>query len=268
MKSRLQEIPRTNYHTHCDHCGHAVGKASDYAEEAVRKGLVSLGFSDHLPFAGDTYYARMPYAEMDEYLQEVAQLKEQYSARLKIYCGFEGEYLRGQTGYYESLLTGGRCDYLILGQHFFEAESGEMGYVYHMDNTAGYEDYSKSIVEAMKTGYFQFVAHPDIIFMNQYPWDLHCERACDILIEGAVKYGFPLEYNANGLRRGKHPFPEGERYLYPHERFWDKVKGTGVEVYVGSDCHDPRQVYDEYVLQAYETMERLGIPVKTELRIA
>ena len=85
-----------------------------------------------------------------------------------------------------------------------------------------------------------------------YGVDIHCERACDIILEGAARYGAALEYNANGFRRGLHRFVDGERYQYPLERFWDQVRDAHIDVYVGSDCHDPGQVYDEFVELAFE----------------
>ena len=53
-----------------------------------------------------------------------------------------------------------------------------------------------------------------------------------------------LEYNANGFRREKKFYPDGTRYQYPHPAFWEMVKGSGARVLVGSDCHNPSQVWD------------------------
>ena len=39
-----------NYHTHTFRCGHAEGNERDYAENASRAGLKTLGFSDHTPY--------------------------------------------------------------------------------------------------------------------------------------------------------------------------------------------------------------------------
>ena len=257
-------IQRVNYHTHCDRCRHARGSAEEYVEEAVRAGVSKLGFSDHMPFYDDRFGLRMPYAELDEYLGEITALREAYRDSLTITRGFEGEYVREDRAYYEKLLAREDCDYLLLGQHFYEKENGELINVYQLPDTRDYEIYAANIVEAMRTGYFRYAAHPDLIFLNDLPWDAHCERACDIIVEGAAKYGFALEYNANGFRRGKKQFSEGERYQYPLDRFWEKVKEAGLSVYVGSDCHDPEQVYDGIVEMACGKLEELGIAVRTD----
>lgn len=256
-------MERVNYHGHCNRCRHANGAAGEYALEAIEKGVVRLGFSDHMPFPDDRFGLRMPYAELQLYLEEIAALKETLKGQLNILCGLEGEFVRKDWKYYESLLANDKCDYLLLGQHFYETAQGEQFNVYNLKDTRQYVAYSENVVEAMKTGYFRYLAHPDVIFINDLAWDIHCERACDILINGALKYHFPLEYNANGLRRGKQMFVDGERYPYPHERFWDKVKNTEIDVYVGSDCHDPAQVYDDFVVMAYEKLDGMGIRVQT-----
>lgn len=262
-----KELERVNYHGHCERCRHARGPARSYVEEARRKGLVRLGISDHMPFADDRFGLRMPYVEMEDYLQEVSALKEEMRGKLEIFCGFEGEYFKEDHKYYEWLLSNRKCEYLLLGQHFFPSSQGELVNAYQIGDTALYEDYSRSVVEAMQTGYFRYAAHPDLIFINDFAWDIHCERACDILIEGAVRYHFPLEYNANGFRRKKQPYAGGERYPYPHERFWEKVKTAGVDVYVGSDCHEPEQVYDDVVVMAYERLEKMGISPRTDWQL-
>lgn len=264
MGTWAEGVERVNYHGHCERCRHARGPAGDYAEEAVRKGLVRLGFSDHLPFPDDRFGLRMPFAELEDYLQEVGDLKVRLQGKLDIRCGFEGEYVRGEWKYYEWLLAHEKCEYLLLGQHFYETGQGDLVNVYQIKDTAQYEQYAAHVAEAMGTGYFRYVAHPDLIFLNNLGWDAHCERACDVIIEGALKYNCPLEYNANGFRRQKQVFLDGERYPYPHERFWDKVAGTGIGVYVGSDCHDPCQVYDDIVVMAYGKLEEKGIVARTD----
>ena len=260
------ELKRVNYHTHCRRCRHARGEASEYAEEAIRKGLSVLGFSDHLPFPFDRYGGmRMPYAELEEYLEEITILKEKLKDRIHILRGFEGEFIKSQTKYYECLLSHDQCDYLIFGQHFFETDNENFLNTYSLDNTEQYEIYAESIVEGMRSGYFRYAAHPDLIFVNDHPWDIHCDRACDIIINGALKYDFALEYNANGPRQGKRLFADGERDMYPYPGFWDKAEGTGIRVYVGSDCHEPEAVYDSYVESAYADLEKRKISVSTEL---
>ena len=264
MAKTIQQIQRVNYHTHCERCRHAKGRAEEYVKEAIRAGVSKLGFSDHMPFYDDRFGLRMPYAELDDYLREITELRRACREKLMIFRGFEGEYVREDNAFYEKLLSREDCDYLLLGQHFYEKAEGELVNVYQLDSTEDYEIYGRNIVEAMRTGYFRYAAHPDLILLNDFPWDIHCERACDSIVEGAVRYGFALEYNANGFRRGKKQYSDGERCPYPHDRFWEKVKEAGISVYVGSDCHEPGQVYDITVETAYGKLQEMGIAVRTD----
>ena len=150
---------RVNYHGHCSRCRHAMGSAREYAEEAQKKGLVRYGFSNHMPYPDNRADLRMPYAELEEYLNEIWELKREFAPQLTILCGLEGEYMEDVREYYESLLAGGKCEYLLLGQHFYKGSDGKMVNVYQMDSTARYEEYSRFVVDAMRTGYFLSLIH-------------------------------------------------------------------------------------------------------------
>ena len=115
----------------------------------------------------------------------------------------------------------------------------------------------------MKTGYFCCVAHPDYMFINSFAWDGNCERACDIIIDAAVKEGCLLEYNANGYRRGVDEFEDGLRLQYPHRRFWERAAGAGVPVLIGSDCHSPEKLYDEFMYLAWLDAKALKLNIVT-----
>lgn len=255
-----------NYHTHTAYCRHAGGTAADYAEEAFEKGLEKLGFSDHLPFPGDPFGYRMPYEEIGAYIADVYREKERYKGRMEILCGFEGEYIRGKEDFYEKLLTGQGCEYLLMGQHMYLDRSGQLCHAAGLSGTEQYTDYAESLAEGMKTGYFCCIAHPDYMFINPFAWDGNCERACDIIIDAAVKEGCCLEYNANGYRRGVDEFEDGLRLQYPHRKFWERAARAGVPVLIGSDCHSPEKLYDAFMDDAWLDAKALGLNIVTDWR--
>ena len=47
--------------------------------------------------------------------------------------------------------------------------------------------------------------------------------------------------------------------MYPHKNFWRKVSNTNIPVIIGSDCHNPAQVWDAAMEQAYRELNELGI---------
>lgn len=251
---------KTNYHTHTDLCRHAQGSAEDYLRSALSAGVSVLGFSDHAAFPDQDYGYRMLYEELPIYFSEVDRLKEAYAAEIVIKKSLEIEYLPKYLPFYEELIAKYKPDYLLLGEHFFLDEAGEFHNITApAEDTSVYVSYARAIAEALKTGYFQMVAHPDIFAMSKLPWDRNCDAATDIILEAAALNGVILEFNANGFRRGIHEYPDGERYMYPHRKFWERAVGSKVPVIVGSDCHNPTQVWDEAMSHAMEVLAQIGI---------
>nr|WP_317357064.1 histidinol-phosphatase [uncultured Tyzzerella sp.] len=243
---------KTNYHTHTFLCKHADGDAKDYLLEAIKKNMSIVGFSDHAPYPDNRYGLRMDFNELEGYINNIENLKKQYKDKITIKCGLEIEYDPSQKQYYEQLLNKYNLDYLVLGQHIYIDENNKTINSYALKNTTQYLQYGKTVIEGMKTGYFKFLAHPDVIFINDLPWDDNCDKFCKLIIDECKKNDFILEFNANGLRRGKQSFCDGYRYAYPHKKFWDEVSKENIKVIINSDCHSPSQIWDKYMDEAYE----------------
>lgn len=250
----------TNYHTHTQHCGHAGGLPEDYAKAAISHNIKILGISDHAAFPDYDYGFRMSFSEIQQYFNEIDSAKEQFKDQLKILKSMEIEYLPKYTSYYEKLYSEYKVDYLLLGEHFFEDSYGKMHNITNIPDTKLVVEYAKVCVKAMETGYFRILAHPDLFCINEpYPWNDDYEQATDIIIEGAIKTGTLLEYNANGLRRGIKSYPDGERFQYPHLNFWKKVSNSGLPAIVGSDCHNPINIWDNAVEDSIKNLSELNI---------
>ena len=252
---------RTNFHTHTYRCGHANGTEEDYIKEAIAKDVKILGMSDHGPFKDGRFGPRMGYKEKADYLSVLTELKARYEAQLKLYSGFELEFDPKEAAHYEDLLASPEVDYLLFGQHFFVDPYGVTHDTYDLAHTSLFIDYAKTVAEGIATGYFAFLAHPDVFMYNNLAWDNNCDRACDILFDAAIKYGFPFELNANGMRRGKYPFVDGTRYQYPDVRFWRKVADARIPVLVSSDCHNPLHMWDRAMEEAHTLANELGLQV-------
>lgn len=250
---------RTNFHTHTKRCGHAQGVAEDYVKAAIAANLTELGFSDHAPYPDYDFGSRMQFGELPEYLTEVDEVRAKYRSEIKIYKGLEIEYLPRYNAYYEELLTKYGIEYLLLGEHHYMHRDAATHNIYLADSTEDYVDYARTLAEGMHTGYFKAVAHLDVCMLNPFAWDTNCQKAADIIIDAAVATNMRMEYNANGLRRGLQDFPDGKRYPYPHDAFWKMAAEAKLRVFVGSDCHNPANVWDEAVEEAYKNLEEYQI---------
>ena len=256
---------RTNYHTHTYRCNHAVGSEKDYLLSAIEKNVSILGFSDHAPFKDDRYESKMKFSELEEYISIVNSLKKEYSDKIDVKLGLEIEYDREHIDYYKELLNDYKLDYLVLGQHFYKNSKNEFINTYVIDNSEEYIEYANSVIEGMKTGFFKFLAHPDVIFINNVAWDKNTEKCCDLIIDAACENDFILEFNVNFLRRGLKQYEEGMRYAYPYKPFWDKVAKKDIKVIINSDCHNPDYIWDSYMDEGYKMAKEWGINVINEI---
>lgn len=251
----------TNYHTHCYRCEHAEGLESDYINKAIEQGFDILGMSDHVPYRGNLEGYRMKFEEITDYIKTVRREAKKNSNKIEVLVGFESEYLSGKRKYYESLLTEYGADYLALGQHFFDYGPFSKKSSFFLDDTRECITYAKSVVEAMSTGYYAFVAHPDIVGINQFPWDKNMDEMTDLIVDAAVKYDIPLEVNANGIRRGLVTEGDDVHYMYPHYKFWEKVAEAKAKTIVSADCHAPYLLLDDDVRKTKEMAHNWGLNV-------
>ena len=87
---------KANYHTHTYRCQHAYGSEREYIEAAIRRGIAELGFSDHVPCPFKDGYVsgiRMTMEQAPEYVYAIRELGKEYASDIKLYVGFEAEYI-------------------------------------------------------------------------------------------------------------------------------------------------------------------------------
>ena len=234
-----------NYHTHTQWCNHGTLSMQTAIEEALDAGLIELGFSEHAPFPDDRLF-RMKYTDLERYINYVDILKTKYADRIKIKKGLEIEFFSEDMSYYSELLTKLNIDYLILGQHYF-CSGKHMIKTKQMEHTGLIIEYAKSLAEAMNSGLFRIVAHPDYCFSCDFPLDTNVYRAIEIIISSAERTRTILEINANGFRKSEFESCIGIRNKYPFVPFWESVTTHNVQCMIGSDAHYPGQIYDDAV---------------------
>lgn len=251
----------SNFHTHTFRCLHAKGTEEDYIHAAKNADMKILGFSDHGPFPDKDFGYRMQFEELQDYVSELNRLKKAYSGQIQIFSGLEIEYHAKYNDYYKSLINESGLDYLLLGEHMYTASDGSIKNIFFAEKTDDYIEYAENISYAAETGLFNAIAHPDLMFINELVWDKNCEKACDIILSAAEKYKIPLEFNANGIRRGIMDFPDEKRFPYPHDGFWKNLSGSSQKVFIGADCHIPEQLDDSAIKLAQQMCKGLRLNV-------
>ena len=234
-----------NYHTHTYRCGHA-GTSTDreYVEYARKNGITQLGFTDHVPVTDLEFQddeQQMDITEVDSYIKSITDLQTEYPY-MTILKGFEVEYNPMKEQFLGELRE--KVDYMILGQHFVPNGIGQIS----KDSPEYPIEYAKMVCQAMDSGLFDIVAHPDI-FMK-FRDDVKTEEGKKLFLENAKKasqlicrkakeMNIPLEFNFGGILIGR-KLSDGE-YAYPHSLFWEIAAEEEVKTIYGVDAHSANQ---------------------------
>ena len=216
----------TNYHTHTTRCGHAEGTEEEYILTALRCGFKVLGFSDHTPWAyatpGFVSRIRMLPSQLDDYVLTLRGLREKYADKLHIRIGLEAEYFPAYLGWLKEEMERLDIEYLILGCHY---DTGRR--------------YAEQVVEALETGLYRYLAHPDLFLNRVTAFDADAEKACRDICAAAARLDIPLEYNMAGLTLQDRP--DGS-LGYTRDEFWRIAAEYPVRAIVGCDAHAPSEL--------------------------
>lgn len=249
-----------NYHTHTTRCGHAKGTEREYIECAIQNGFKVLGFSDHTPQPyPDSYVSgmRMKMDQLDEYVDTLVNLRDEYKDQIKILIGLETEYYPKYFDKLHEELKARPIDYIIMGQHHVPDEiegfySGEE--TTSEDRLKAYVDL---VIEGLSTGYFTYLAHPDLINYEgpDEIFQKHTRRICEFSLE----HNIPLEINMLGFERGIH---------YPSDRFFSMASKMGCKFVIGCDAHEPHLVMQPEALPGFmEFLDRNNINYSQDIDI-
>lgn len=243
-----------NYHTHTARCRHASGTEEEYVLAALEEGLHTLGFSDHAPykFEGE-YYSRfrMYPHQLEDYVQSVLGLREKYAGKIQIPLGLEMEFY---PAFFPEVLQWAKdagIEYLLLGQHYIGNETGEHYSGWSTDDEQILRRYCHQVADAIYTGLFSYLAHPDLLFFTgeREVYRHHMEVVC----RAAKDCALPLEVNLLGILAGRN---------YPNPVFWELAAEEGCTVIIGRDAHAPEQLRDHKSEEtAKELIRQLGLQV-------
>lgn len=242
-----------NLHTHTPRCNHAEGAEQEYVECALEAGLEILGFSDHAPylFPGSYYsHFRMRPEQLEDYVRTILALREAYRGKIEIPLGLELEYYPALLPQLLPILKDQPIDYLILGQHCLGNEVNDHYSGRASGDKRHLERYCSQVIEAMHTGLFTYLAHPDLLYYagsDEAFYRSQMRRIC----REATQCAIPLEINLLGMLENRH---------YPNDRFWEVAAEENCSVVLGRDAHAPWQLLEHsYEARALELVRRYGL---------
>ena len=228
-----------DYHTHTPLCHHAEGWPVDLARVAVKRGLGELGFADHNPMPKPFDDWRMLIEELPQYLDAVAQSRAEFP-QLKIKLGLECDFIAGQEHWIEELAGMAEWDFLIGSVHYLP-EGWEVDHPKYLSrhNYAAapeiWESYWRAYVACIRSGLFDFVAHPDLPKKFGVSPAGELRRYYEPAIAALAETGMAYEINTAGLRKEC-------AEQYPAAQFIHLARQAGVPVLINSDAHRPDEV--------------------------
>ncbi len=251
-----------NLHTHTTRCNHASGTDEEYVLQAIQNGYDVIGFSDHAPYIfpqGHKSGFRIPCDMAQDYADSIRALKEKYRGIIDIKLGFELEYYPDLFNKEIEYLKTFEYDYLILGQHFTDNEYEDYAKYSgsETNSVAVLDKYISQAILGAKSGYFSYIAHPDLInFVGDN--DVYIKKMTHF-VSRLKEIGIPLEFNFLGFTKGRN---------YPNDDFWKIVSSMGNDVVIGLDAHSPDVYSDKENLQfAHEYLSKLGIEPMNSITI-
>jgi len=237
---------RIDLHNHTSRCNHAEGTIDEYIERAIELGIDIYGFSEHAPMDFDSHY-RLDFDEMQDYTNDILNLKKKYQNEIEILLGYEVDYLKGHM---DERVLNANVDYLIGSVHFLDKwgfDNPEFIGGWESRNIDNiWQEYFDAIEEMAKTGYFDIVGHFDLIKVFKFMPTKDIRSIATNALKAIKKSGMVIELNAAGLRK---PIKE----IYPSKMLLEVAFEMNIPITFSSDAHAVEQVgfgYQETMLLA------------------
>ncbi len=224
----------TDYHVHTPLCHHAEGWPVDFARRAAELGLAELGFADHNPMPDHFDDWRMGLDDLPRYLEAVATARAAFPD-LPIRLGLECDFIAGREDWIAELAGMADWDFLIGSVHYLPGgwEVDHPKYVGRFANgdvEGIWTDYWKTYEQCIRSGLFDFVAHPDLPKKFGFRPDGDLRRFYEPAIQALAETNVAFEINTAGLRKQC-------AELYPAADFLALAQTAGVPLVINSDAH-------------------------------
>jgi histidinol-phosphatase (PHP family) len=204
---------------------------------AAADGCRALGISDHCPYPDNATWrgSRMAVEDVPSYVSMVRAAKE--SAPFPVFWGFECEWFPSFEGWYRDFLRAEvGAEYLVYGSHWIN-DNGDFWYIPELAEKRILRRYVDLTVEGLRTGLYDFFAHPDLFLAGFTRLDADVRAACRDIIDASVAVGLPLEVNGYGLVKEPVMGDHGPRAPYPVREFWEMAADSGAVIICNSDAH-------------------------------
>lgn len=245
----------------------------DMADEAVRKGLKTICFTDHFD-KDDLEWGEEGIFDVDAYFVEMQKLQEEYAGKLSIRIGIELGLRTYLKDYYEELTKKHPFDFVIGSVHNVPYKKDAEGNILYTDPAAeklftdrtdkeAYRLMMETTLENVRTSdCFQTLGHLDYVVRygksreKEYSYTDYAD-IIDEILKLLIEKEKGLEVNSAGLKYGL-PF------AHPHPDVLKRYRELGGEIItIGADAHKPEHIAYDFA-KAEEILKSCGFKYYTE----
>ncbi len=245
----------------------------DMADEAVRKGLKTICFTDHFD-KDDLEWGEEGIFDVDAYFVEMQKLQEEYAGKLNIRIGIELGLRTYLKDYYEELTKKYPFDFVIGSVHNVPYKKDAEGNILYTDPAAeklftdrtdkeAYRLMMETTLENVRTSdCFQTLGHLDYVVRygksreKEYLYTDYAD-IIDEILKLLIEKEKGLEVNSAGLKYGL-PF------AHPHPDVLKRYRELGGEIItIGADAHKPEHIAYDFA-KAEEILKSCGFKYYTE----
>lgn len=245
----------------------------DMADEAVRKGLKTICFTDHFD-KDDLEWGEEGIFDVDAYFVEMQKLQEEYAGKLNIRIGIELGLRTYLKDYYEELTKKYPFDFVIGSVHNVPYKKDAEGNILYTDPAAeklftdrtdkeAYRLMMETTLENVRTSEcFQTLGHLDYVVRygksreKEYSYTDYAD-IIDEILKLLIEKEKGLEVNSAGLKYGL-PF------AHPHPDVLKHYRELGGEIItIGADAHKPEHIAYDFA-KAEEILKSCGFKYYTE----
>ncbi len=225
-------------------------------EAAIKAGVTEIAFTDHIEHEpadmGFGFY------RFEQYQDDLARARDEYSGRLVILAGAEVDYNRGIHDDVERFLGKHEFDFVIGSVHYGEA--GEIIFPDYFDGRSlddVFRSYFEEVHAAVETGWFDTIGHIDLpkryapLALGEYDPSRYSD-ALMAIFRSLISEGMSFEINTSGLR-------QAPRTSMPSAQVIEMYSSLGGSfVTIGSDSHVPETIGAGFD-RTYDMLELCGV---------
>ncbi len=244
-------------HNHCRFSFDCNVHENAMIEEAIKRGIKVLTFSDHVEFGEMPF--DVPEIDYDLYFKELNIAKEKYKNDIEILLGVEIGMMPGLFDKYNEFLSKHPFDCVIMSTHDIQGEGRVFSKLREgiLTEEEVIDMYYKQMLDSMQYNNFDTLAHLD--FFDRYfpdksklPPFSHYSNYIEKIMKILVSKGKALEFNRAGRRNNLN-------YNHPKKEALEVYKDCGGKLMTfGSDSHTPSSLGSDFK-ECVETCRYYGL---------